>query len=471
MDKKRLGEALLPTEYQILEEVPIGEKTDKKGLRVRVKWQQEATDNDPKINRNGRSYPKGLLAREVARLAPKLENGEILGAAYHPTDGVGETTDVSHKWDKVWVESDGSCMGEITVLPTSKGNDIITQLQAGVKLGMSSRGFGTVTEKEKEINGKKIKYNEVNNDYKLESFGDWVLKPSVDDAGFKALIESIESQTTESEDLNIKNIGDEDLKDKITVEFIENEHSDVAEAIANKAKEGLFTEDQVKEKEKEVEERLNKEFEETLKEAVEKATETAKEEGRREAYLIVIDEIASKEGVLPTEDQTTNSEPKDKKNEKDDKELEDLKKKLKEIEEEKNALQKEKEEREEAEKKEKLQEDLKTKLNETLNKDEYKIYKSLIEKRLVRDGEVEIESVDKVESAVKALFDDISAIAIEASKSEITGNLDEKGHISNPEGGSEALLVEKNRKLYREAVLAGENRPFDEWLKANGKKE
>jgi len=105
MGRRALVELCIP-EYEVLGEVAIGKKKEKIGLRAKVKWQHV-----DKVNTNDREYPKELLAREIARLAPKLENGEIVGAAYHPEDGVGETTDTSHKWDKVKIEEDGSCTG------------------------------------------------------------------------------------------------------------------------------------------------------------------------------------------------------------------------------------------------------------------------------------------------------------------------------------------------------------------------
>lgn len=456
MDRRAIAELCIP-EYEILDEVAIGKKKDKSGLRVKVKWQEVDT-----ININHRKYPKELLAREIARLAPKLENGEIIGAAYHPEDGIGETVDTSHKWDKVEIEDDGSCTGELTVLPTSKGSDIITQLQAGVKLGMSSRGFGTVTERTEKIDGKEIKYDEVNDDYRLQSFGDWVINPGVEGAGF---IKMVESQMNKFADSETKNKEVKNVKKIETVEGLREEYPELTQEIETEAKKGLSTEDQVAEKVKTAEEAKDTDFEAKLETAVNEAKEQGKEEGKIEAYRDIISTAADKDGVVPDLTGDPNADPNVDPPAKDEKELKELQKKLDESEKAKAKLEKEKTDREAKDAEVKLQVEMKTELDKILEKEEYKAYKPLIEKRLFVDGKVKAESVEKVEEAVKSIHKEISSIIAETKKSEITLNIEERGHISDPEGDAKKAALETTKKLYSEAKNSGYSETYETYMK------
>ena len=455
MDRRALVELCIP-EYEVLGEVAIGKKKEKIGLRAKVKWQHV-----DKVNTNDREYPKELLAREIARLAPKLENGEIVGAAYHPEDGVGETTDTSHKWDKVKIEEDGSCVGELTVLPTSKGSDIITQLQAGVKLGMSSRGFGTTTEKTKKIDGEEIKYQEVNDDYRLQSFGDWVINPGVPDAGFIKMVESqmnkfVDSETKQKEVTNVEKIEN--------VESLRKEYPELTQEIEDKAK--LEELAKVADKVKIAEDAKDTEFESKLETAVAEAKEQGKSEGKVEAWRESIDELANKEGVLPPDagDVDPNADPVNVPV-KDEKELKELQKKLDESEKAKALLEKKESDRAAEDAKVQLQKDLKTELDKTLGKDEYKLYKSLIEKRLFVDSKVKIESVDKVEEIVKSTFDDISSIMVAAKSPEILADIKERGKISDPELDEKKATLETSKKLYSEAKNSGYAESYEVYMK------
>jgi len=160
----------------------IQERSDSKGekeLLVKVKWQEADI-----VNENNRRYGKGLLEREIKRVQAEIDSGKktIWGHSLHPPDGLGKAEDISHKWEKIWMENDGTCYGEITLLSTEAGKNIQTLVKAG-KLGLSSRGFGSFTEKEEMINGKMTKFKDINDDYKMETPGDFVVAPSVIGAG------------------------------------------------------------------------------------------------------------------------------------------------------------------------------------------------------------------------------------------------------------------------------------------------
>lgn len=156
---------------------------DRGECRVAVKWQHAG-----RINENRRLYPKALLQREIARLSPLIREGKVSGCSYHP-DNV-KLSDISHLWESIKMEPDGSCTGIVRVIPTTCGKNVQALLRAGGYLGMSSRGSGSTTRREETVNGKKVVVEEVNDDFLLVSPGDFVLAPSVPDAGVIRLMES-----------------------------------------------------------------------------------------------------------------------------------------------------------------------------------------------------------------------------------------------------------------------------------------
>lgn len=151
---------------------------DQKELDVQVKWQEADI-----VNQNNRLYGRALLEREIKRIQSEIDAGAtIWGHGFHPADGLGKAQDISHKWKKVWLEDDGTAKGILTIVPTEAGNNVSVLIKAG-KLGISSRGFGSTTEREDIIDGKKVKYLEVNDDFKLKTPGDFVVAPAVAGAG------------------------------------------------------------------------------------------------------------------------------------------------------------------------------------------------------------------------------------------------------------------------------------------------
>lgn len=179
---KTLLEVITP-QCQIIEE-QVDEATKERVMRVAVKWQHAGI-----INGNRRRYSKEILAREITRLSPLIEQGKVHGSSFHPKDSA-EVDDVSHLWESIKMESDGSCVGVVKIIPTSRGRNCQALIKAGGWIGMSSRGRGTTTQKEEVVNGKTIKVDEINSDFVLVSPGDFVLGPSVPDAGVLRMMES-----------------------------------------------------------------------------------------------------------------------------------------------------------------------------------------------------------------------------------------------------------------------------------------
>ena len=97
-------------------------------------------------NGNGRVYPHKILEREVSNYCKLVEEGRALGELDHPDSSVINLSNASHLVTKIWME-DNKCLGKIRVLETPSGNILKSLVESGVKLGISSRGLGTVNEK------------------------------------------------------------------------------------------------------------------------------------------------------------------------------------------------------------------------------------------------------------------------------------------------------------------------------------
>ena len=119
-------------------------------------------------NGNGRIYRKETLQREVEAYQKSIRERRALGELDHPDDSVVNLKNTSHLATKMWWDGD-SVMAKFEVLDTPSGRILKDLLKAGVKLGISSRGLGTV----KESNGQTI----VEDDFQLICF-DMVSEPS-----------------------------------------------------------------------------------------------------------------------------------------------------------------------------------------------------------------------------------------------------------------------------------------------------
>jgi len=126
-------------------------------------------------NGNGRIYRKETLQREVDNYQESIRERRALGELDHPDDSVINLKNASHLITKMWWDGD-SAMGKIEVLDTPSGRILKDLIGAGVKLGISSRGLGTV----KEVNGDTM----VEDDFQLICF-DMVSEPSTPGAYMK----------------------------------------------------------------------------------------------------------------------------------------------------------------------------------------------------------------------------------------------------------------------------------------------
>lgn len=123
------------------------------------------------FNNNDRRYPKKILEREVTKIQPLINESRLLGALDHPDTMNVSLTAASHLITKLGWQGN-VLIGEARLLNTPNGKVAQQLIKDGVKLGVSSRGMGTLKEC-REFPGKK----EVNEDYRMVTF-DLVADPS-----------------------------------------------------------------------------------------------------------------------------------------------------------------------------------------------------------------------------------------------------------------------------------------------------
>ena len=123
-------------------------------------------------NGNGRVYPKGILEREIENYSKIVKERRALGELDHPDDSVVNLKNASHMITDVWWDGN-DVMGKAQILNTPSGQVLKELVNAGVKLGISSRGLGSVSEQM----GKTI----VEDDFQLICF-DFVSEPSTSGA-------------------------------------------------------------------------------------------------------------------------------------------------------------------------------------------------------------------------------------------------------------------------------------------------
>ena len=97
-------------------------------------------------NANQRVYPVSEISKAVKTLNDQIQNGySVLGEVDHPDDLKINLDRVSHMITNMWMEGPNG-YGKLKILPTPMGQLIRTMLESGVKLGVSSRGSGNVSD-------------------------------------------------------------------------------------------------------------------------------------------------------------------------------------------------------------------------------------------------------------------------------------------------------------------------------------
>lgn len=135
-------------------------------------------------NRNNRMYPVNVLEREVAKYDENfISKGRALGELGHPDGPTLNLDRVSHKIVSLTQEGN-NFIGKAKLLETPMGKIAKSLLDEGVKLGVSSRGMGSISTKEG--------INIVGEDFMLATAADIVADPSAPDAFVEGIMEGKE---------------------------------------------------------------------------------------------------------------------------------------------------------------------------------------------------------------------------------------------------------------------------------------
>ena len=155
-------------------------KGDKKSLYIEGVFLQGNIKN-----RNGRMYPMETLQKEVARYTESnISSGRALGELGHPDGPTVNLDRVSHKIISLR-EHGSNFIGKAKILDTPMGQIAKSLIDEGVKLGVSSRGIGS-------LKPTKEGFNVVGDDFQLATAADIVADPSAPDAFVEGIMEGKE---------------------------------------------------------------------------------------------------------------------------------------------------------------------------------------------------------------------------------------------------------------------------------------
>ena len=158
-------------------DIIVEQKNGKKSLYIEGVFLQ----GDIK-NRNGRMYPMETLRREVARYNENhVQSGRALGELGHPDGPTVNLDRVSHKIVSL-KESGSNFVGKAKILATPMGKIAQSLIDEGVKLGVSSRGIGSLKMTREGT-------NVVGDDFMLATAADIVADPSAPDAFVEGIME------------------------------------------------------------------------------------------------------------------------------------------------------------------------------------------------------------------------------------------------------------------------------------------
>jgi len=142
-------------------------------------------------NQNGRIYPRDTLVREAKKYSDTfIKQRRALGELDHPESSVVNLQNASHNITEMGWSGD-NLIGTVEVLGTPSGNILKELFKAGIKLGISSRGLGSVETVAEEDGGNgEAPAQEVQPDFELIAF-DFVSNPSTQGAFMFPMKESV----------------------------------------------------------------------------------------------------------------------------------------------------------------------------------------------------------------------------------------------------------------------------------------
>jgi hypothetical protein len=195
------------TDTFIIENLQVLEESKTTGtMKIAGVFQRANTPNH-----NKRIYERTLLVREIGRLEESIHERRLMGELDHPSHDAIKLQNVSHLVTKLNMRGN-EMLGEAEILNTPCGQVAQALIKGGVKLGISSRGMGTLTEGPKG-------HAMVNDDFKLVTF-DLVADPSTKGA-FPGLVN--ESNTSKFIEDTITNTYTKALSEKIFITMLRNE--------------------------------------------------------------------------------------------------------------------------------------------------------------------------------------------------------------------------------------------------------
>jgi hypothetical protein len=206
---------MLLVECNVLEQVKVIKEGKEGNTRLRLRGKFQQCDEQ---NNNGRIYPRKILESQVQAIQEKINDRSLVGALDHPANDAIHLSQASHVITGLSVDKDGSVIGECEILSTPNGKIVEALINDGVKIGISSRGVGSVTEG--------IKGKIVNEDFKLITF-DLVSDPSTRGA-YPELTESIRENSQRAQEIVSKH-----RKERVLLTMLE---STVNEALKGKQK-------------------------------------------------------------------------------------------------------------------------------------------------------------------------------------------------------------------------------------------
>jgi hypothetical protein len=178
MEKKLLVDTIT---FDVTPEM-INESMEKNNGRLLVNGVLQRAEAQ---NQNGRVYPRNILMREAKKYADiNIKERRALGELDHPDSSVVNLNNVSHNVVEMHWNGD-DLVGTVEVLGTPSGNILKELFKAGIKLGISSRGLGSV----KQLGEGSV---QVQDDFELIAF-DFVSNPSTQGAFLKPVNESKQS--------------------------------------------------------------------------------------------------------------------------------------------------------------------------------------------------------------------------------------------------------------------------------------
>ena len=170
---KLISEEVVNAEYL------IEEKNGKKEYKIKGVFLQSEIKN-----RNGRVYPREIMVREVNRYTKEFINkNRAFGELGHPDGPTVNLERVCHMVKSLTPDGD-NFIGEAKIMDTPYGKIVKGLIDEGAQLGVSSRGMGSI------MNRNGINY--VKDDFYLATAADIVADPSAPDAFVEGIMESRE---------------------------------------------------------------------------------------------------------------------------------------------------------------------------------------------------------------------------------------------------------------------------------------